>query len=69
MEESRANHTVTFLDGGKKLEVVKFEENRFFPVHYANLKCKDGTKENFDCVKVIEEHIVNYFKCNLHIKE
>lgn len=33
------------------------------------VECKDGSKETFDCVKVIEEHIVNYFKCNLHIKE
>lgn len=33
------------------------------------VECKDGTKETFDCMKVIEEHIVNYFKCNLHIKE
>ena len=31
-----ANHTVTFFRWGQEeLEVVKFEENRFYPIHIA----------------------------------
>lgn len=32
------------------------------------VECKDGSKETFDCVKVIEDHIVNYFNNNLHVE-
>lgn len=36
---NRANHTVTFFRWGQEeLEVVKFEENRFYPVQMANVR-------------------------------
>lgn len=38
---NRANHTVTFFRWGQEeLEVVKFEENRFYPVQMANVRCE-----------------------------
>lgn len=38
---NRANHTVTFFRWGQEeLEVVKFEENRFFPIQMANVRCE-----------------------------
>lgn len=36
-----ANHTVTFFRWGQEeLEVVKFEDNRFYPVQMANVRCE-----------------------------
>ena len=37
-----ANHTVTFFRWGQEeLEVVKFEENRFYPIHIAKRGVSD----------------------------
>lgn len=39
---NRANHTVTFFRWGQEeLEVVKFEENRFYPIHIAKRGVSD----------------------------
>lgn len=33
------------------------------------IEMDDGAKETFDCMKVIEDHIVNYINSGLHIYE